>query len=500
MHAFMPGASAARTVPGKVLTRRGSRPSAVRLFRQLTLVGAFALSAVLMLIWLGHPPLWFDETVSVGAARLPTGALVHYLARTETNMSLYHALLHLWLQLGSGEAFARLLSALFGLATLPFVYGLARRLFDTRTAVIAVVLIAGNVEFVGHAREARGYSLAVLLVTASSWLLLRALDSGRRGDWSLFAVVGALAVYAHFLAVLAILAQLGSLVFRRPVQSRRILGTTAVLAVLLAPLAAALLSHWQGGQIDWVTRPHARSLPGLPLWFAGNRPALAIYCIGGLAALGAAVADRRKAGASQHAWRWALLLAWAAAPPLVAFAVSYAKPVYLYRYFLVCLPALVVLVAAGLARIRPLWIAVPVVAAGAFASTWSTVSCTPACVIGHDDWRAAAAYVATRVRPGDGVIFDPGELRTAFDYYLPAARRPRLVYPSRWLLEGGPVIGASTPAEAAVRARSSKRIWLVSWWLPQGSLPSLLAHARGQPAVRDFAENVRVRLYGPPGR
>ena len=501
MHVFMPSASAARPLPRNVLLRHGSRPSAVRLFRPLTLLAAFALSAVLMLIWLGHRPLWFDETVSVGAARLRTGALIHYLAGTETNMSLYHALLHVWLQFGSGAAFARLLSALFGLATLPFVYGLARRLFDSRTAVIAVVLMAGNVEFVGHAREARGYSLAVLLVTASSYVLVRALESGRQRDWSLYAVLSALAVYAHFLAVLAVLAQLGSLVFvRRRIQTRPIVVASATLGLLLVPLVAALLIHWQGGQIDWVTTPRLRSLPGLLLWFAGNRPVLAIYCLGGLAALGAAFAEWRADAHSQLAWRYTLLLAWLVIPPVVAFAISYAKPVYLYRYFLVCLPALVVLVAAGLARIRPLWIAVPVVIGGAFASTWTTVSCTPACVIGHDDWRAAAAYVAARARPGDGVIFDPGELRTPFAYYLPPAQRPRLVYPSRWLLEGGPAIGASTPAEAVARARSSKRVWFVSWWLPQGSLPSLLAHARGQPDVRDFAENVRVSLYLAPGR
>ena len=105
----------------------------------------------------GRRPLWFDETVSVEAAKLPATSLARYVATTESNMSLYHVLLHLWLLLDGSDVFARSLSVIFGLATLPVVYALARRLFDTRTAVIAVLFMAANLNFVGHAREARGY-------------------------------------------------------------------------------------------------------------------------------------------------------------------------------------------------------------------------------------------------------------------------------------------------------------------------------------------------------
>jgi hypothetical protein len=129
-------------------------------------------------------------------------------------------------------------------------------------------------------------------------------------------------------------------------------------------------------------------------------------------------------------------------------------------------------------------------------SARKTVACTPGCVIGQDDWRAAAAYVDSELRPGDGVIFDPGELRTPLAHYLRA--RPTLLYPARWALVGGPVLGGATPAEALARARSARRVWLVTWWLPKGDVPARLTRARGQPQVHDFAGNVRVRLYGPP--
>ena len=186
-------------------------------------------------------------------------------------------------------------------------------------------------------------------------------------------------------------------------------------------------------------------------------------------------------------------------PPAAAFVISFAQPDYLYRYFLVCLPAFVILVAAGLARIDRAWIVIAVTVAAVALSVRTTAACTPGCVIGDDDWRSAAAYVDAHVRPGDGVIFDPAALRAPFAYYLEPSRRPRLVYPARWQLDGGSAEGAATLPAALAAARSRPRIWVVSWWLPVGDVPERLARERGAPTVRDFAGNVRLRLYGASG-
>jgi mannosyltransferase len=450
----------------------------------------------LMLVSLGRRPLWFDETVSVEAAKLPAGLLAHYVAATESNMSLYHLLLHVWLKLGSGDAFTRSLSVVFGLATLPLLYALARRLFDPRTGAIAVLLIAGNVAFVGHAREARGYSLAVMLVTASALFLVAAVQDGRGRDWSLYAITSALAIYAHLFAALAIVAQLGSLVVvRHRFDAHRLIAVVPGLA-LVTPLTATLVVHRQERQIDWLGPPRVRQLPGLIEWFTDSRPLTVMYFVAGLAALGAAYADWRARGRSPALWRYVLLLAWLVFPAVAAFVASYSKPFYLYRYFLPSLPALVILAAAGLARIERAWVVVPVVLAAVALSTRTTLACTPGCKVRNDDWEGAAAYVEARMRPDDGIIFDPKELRTAFAHYTGAERRPRLLYPARWPLQGGRAEGAATIGAALAEAGSHRRVWLVSWWLPAGDVPGLLAHARGRPTVRDFAGNVHVRLYG----
>jgi mannosyltransferase len=483
--------------PARARLWAGARPSAARLLVWLVLTAAGALSAVLMLIWLGRRSLWFDETVSVEAARLPVGDLVRYLAGTEVNMSLYHLLLYGWLRLGESDAFARSLSVVFGLATLPVAFALARRLFGVPTAVIAVVLLAGNVQLVGHAREARGYSLAVLLVTAAALLLVRAVQDDRRLDWALFPLVAALAVYAHLLAAFAVAAQLVSLLLvRRRVPSRRALLAAGSFAVLLVPLAVSLAANWQGAQIDWVHPPKPRQLPGLLLWFAGSRPVVAIYTAGLLVAAATAYREWRARRDEGRLWPYVFLAAVVILPPLAAYVVSFAKPVYLYRYFLVSLPALSVLVAAGLARLGRLWLVVPVVLAAAALTSRTTVECTPGCVIGDDDWRSAATQVESRARSGDVVLFVPSQLRTTFAHYLPESRRPRLLYPARWPLRGGAREGEATLEAALDRAAAAPRVWLVTWWLPDSGVPDRLSLARGAPQELDIGGNVLVRLYG----
>jgi mannosyltransferase len=452
-------------------------------------LGAVALLA-LVLPWYARRPYWFDELVSVEIASLSPRDLADYVLTIESNMGLYHVLLAPWLVVGDTEAWVRLLSVGFALGTLPYLYGLAARLFDRQVAVGSVALLAVNVSFVGHARDARGYALAVLLVTASAYHLVRALDQGGRRQWLLFALAAGLAVWAHVLAALVVMAQVAWLALQRP-PWRVARGALATIGVLVVPLVLAIVLFGQEAQLDWLERAPLRQLPGVFEWFVQSRLTLVPYFIGGCAALLAAVSERRTDGTRD---RYPLLLLWLVLPPLAAYALSFATPVYLYRYFLVCLPALVVLVAAGLLRLRPRWLGVGLLVAAVALSVRTTIGCQPDCKIRHDAWGAAARSVAARARPGDAIVLYPSELRTAFDHYL-APSRPALLYPERWGLlgarDGGSVEVAAKDADAYAR------VWLVTWWLPSGSARSALSSVATRVDDREFSGNVRVELYRP---
>ena len=301
-----------------------------------------------------------------------------------------------------------------------------------------------------------------------------------------------LAAWAHLLSALVVVAHVVWLALgRRSLVRRDIVAAALPFAVVVAPLGVAILAGGQEAQLDWLERPPLRQLPGLLEWFVESRPALLVLFVGALVALGVAHRERRSHG-TLH--RYPLLLLWLTVPPLAGYALSYLTPVYLYRYFLVCLPALVLFVAAGFARLRPPWLGVALALAAIVLSLRATVSCQPDCKLRYDEWEPAAALIAERSRPGDAIVVYPRQLRTALDHYLPA-RRPRLLYPQRWDLLGGTGEGASL--ERAVPGLLARRVWLVTWWLPSERAHALLT-ARGARAHSwEFAGNVRVELYVP---
>ncbi len=470
--------------------------------RRVGLVDLVAISVAvgatlaLVLPYFTRRPYWFDETVSLEIASLSPRLFVEYVVTVESNMGLYHAVLGAWLQITQTETGVRALSIAFALLALPFLYALARQLFDRTTATIAVLLMSVNVSFVGYSRDARSYALTLLLVTASWYFLVRARERSRMRDWVLYVVTAALAVWAHLFAVLVVIAQLTWLgLLESPSRRRDVRLAVSALAVLLLPLGLMILFGGQHAQLDWLPRPGPQKLPGLFQWFLESRTNVVVYFVGGMAALVAGLHEWRR-DRSRWPQRETLLLLWLLLPPVVAFAVSYATPVYHYRYFLVCLPALVLLVSAGFARIRPVWLGTALVVAAVALSVRTVSSCQPDCKIRHDDWEMAATYLQTRARPGDAIVVYPEQIRTPLDHYL-RMPRPRLLFPERWSLVGGAAEGTNKLGIAMQRARDYRRVWLVTWWLPSEPAREALRRRATLLAERTLEGDIHLELYRP---
>lgn len=475
----------------------GRRVGLVDLLPTLVAVGA---TLALVLPYYTRRPFWFDEIVSLEIAGLSPRRFVEYIVTVELNMSLYHAVLAGWLHITRGEAGVRALSIAFALLTLPFLYALARRLFDRKTATIAVLLMSVNVSFVGYSRDARSYALTLLLVTASSYFLVRASEgSSRMRDWALYVATAALAAWAHLFAVLVVAAQLTWLgLLESPLRRRDVRLAVSALALLLLPLGLVIIFGGQHPQLDWLPRPGPQKLPGLFRWFVESQTNVVVYFVGGMAALVAAL-HRWRHDHSRWPQRETLLLLWLLLPPVVAFAFSYATPVYVYRYFLVCLPALVVLVSAGFARIRPVWLGTALVVAAVALSVRTVHSCQPDCKIRHDEWEMATAYLQSRERPGDAIVVYPKEVRTPLDYYL-RSPRPRLLFPERWGLVAGAAEGTNELGIAMQRARDYRRVWLVTWWLPSEPARDALRRRATLLSERTLEGNIHLELYRPRQR
>lgn len=403
-----------------------ARPSKAHWFA-LSLL--FATGAAVRFVCIACKPFWFDECFSVEVARIGWLNFLHLLWWREANMSLYYVLLRIWLHFGHTPFFIRSLSAIIAAATVPAIYWLARLLYDRRVALIAAALFAFNGYDVRYAQEARSYSLFVLLATLSSGFLIAWLQHPTRRNWRGYVVLSILAVYAHFYALLLIavhglvLYRMGGTRFAgeqdEPALPTALKRAWITIGIAVLPLLI-FVAKTGAGPIKWIHRPGLVDLFQLYKHLAGGSSwilllLMAAACVAAIFPLDRWLLRRAQ---SWEIWRSQFLLIWLLFPPLLTALLSFARPVFLARYMIFCLPAFLILAAVGLARLRQPWL---------LGSAWAAILVL--CCQGisfvyandFDDERDASGtatnVILDQAHPGDAILFHIAETRIPYEFF-----------------------------------------------------------------------------------
>ena len=412
--------------------------------RVLTLLLLFAAGTILRFLFLTRKPFWFDESFSVEIARLNWSNFLHLLWWREANMSLYYLLLRGWLRLSlhqGSEFFVRSLSVILSAAALPAIYWLARLLFNRRVGLISAALLAFNAYHIRYAQEARSYALFFLLATLSSAFLVADLrGENRRRNRLGYLLTSILAVYAHFYALLLIAAQwlalrlLGNGPSTANVQNQKGAAEFSIpprmnrvwfcIAVFMLPLLS-FVGKMGAGPIRWIQRPGLQDLLEFFEHLSGN--GLWIFLLYAIACIAAAVPFgkelfvlRKNAAdaADSKAWPYQFLLIWLFFPLILTVLLSFARPVFLARYLIFCLPALIILAAAGLARLRSTWLLAPALAAMLLLSLHGTLSYYDHDFdLNRDASSAASNFILDHSQPGDAVMFHIAGARFSYEFF-----------------------------------------------------------------------------------
>ena len=205
-----PDGDADRGPAGPALEAAAPPVSPSRL-RDVAVIGVPAVVALaLCLIELTTRSLWLDEAATVAIAGQHGSAFWHAAAHDGGNMLGYYALLHVlvgWF--GDGAVVIRLPSAIASGAAAGAVALLGLRLFDRRVALAAGLLTAVSLPLVFWGQDARGYAAMVALVAGSFVAFAAIVDEPRRrGPWIAYVVLTTLSVYASYVAIFALPAQL----------------------------------------------------------------------------------------------------------------------------------------------------------------------------------------------------------------------------------------------------------------------------------------------------
>jgi len=176
---------------------------------EVWVVVAFTVAGALLRLWkLGAGGLWRDEAqgLFVAAKSFPTGISAALVS--DGHPPLFFFLMHFWAKLwGTNEFGLRLLPALLGIATIPLLYVVARRMFGRYVGVLAAGVGALLPMHILVSREARMYTLLPLMVLLSIWTLYEATQHNLRRYWIGWVVTSALMMYSHNWGILVFVAE-----------------------------------------------------------------------------------------------------------------------------------------------------------------------------------------------------------------------------------------------------------------------------------------------------
>lgn len=404
--------------------------------------------------------LWADELATWGAIRLGWAQLWRLGGSVDAVLTPYYAALKVFAGFaGTSTVALRLPSLIAAVLTAVVVAELGRRAAGDLAGLLAGLLWAVLPVTARYAQEARPYAVVVFLASLALLALIRLLDRPGPGRAAAYAAAVALTGILHPLSGLLMIAGHAVAGFR----VRRAWLPAAVIGGL--PAAALMLyASRQTAQISWIHPVGVQTLRLLPAQ-------LFVSAIAGGMVLALAVTGLRRDRIG-----WALAAA-GFVPPGLLLAAGTVTAIWVPRYVLIAIPALVVLAARG-AGSRTVWIIGLVAVLG-----W------PAQVdirkpAGHGQDSARIAQVITpRYRPGDVAVFADRYSNidwAARDIWSRYLRDPR---PADVLAVTGQRVGGrllATECPDAACLGDPPRIWVVRTDSPADPLDQMSAAKRAR--------------------
>ncbi len=175
-----------------------------------TIVLGLTILALLLRVPGLDAPLWYDEILSLVESVRPN--LRHILTTYDdaSHHPLFAVLSHLSVStFGERPWVVRLPALLFGVASVPATYFLGTLVSGRREAILASLLLATSYHHIWFSQNARGYTALLFFTLLATWLLLKALKSGRAVWYAAYGVAAALGTYTHLTMLFVVIAQTG---------------------------------------------------------------------------------------------------------------------------------------------------------------------------------------------------------------------------------------------------------------------------------------------------
>jgi mannosyltransferase len=416
------------------------------------LLSILLLATVLRLWGLGTESLWLDEALTARHMGTSFVQIVHdFLGNTQT--IIYYLFEKVWCTaFGHSESMLRFPSVIYGVLTVWAIFLLAGQLFSQATALWTAFLLAINPFAIYYSQEARPYAMFLLAAVFSLFFLLRFLRSSRKGAACGYVISATVALYAHPLGPLLLLVHgVAIMLFREKTEwryLRQTMGLIAAAVVLYLPqlvlMWTAVINKIRGfGAASWIPEPKLQDLEEtLRQYFMS--PYLAGFAFVLLAT--AIILVVRRGGTDRRGFYLCAILFFASVPLL--WIVSYfLTPLYVHRFTIPALAAVVLILGWGFAAMKWRW-RVGVLSVYLLLSMQALFYYYT--TTDKDPWRRTAQIVREIARPGDAIIFNASFTQIPFEYYFPIPPNVAVIAP--WSMEEIPAGLDAAPRVVFVRA------------------------------------------------
>jgi len=378
--------------------------------------------------------LWLDEAINLNAVKsLSFFELATKYSMGDFHPPLYHLIIKgISLIVGLNEITARTPSVILGVASLIFVFLITRKLFETKTALIAATLLATSPLHVYYSQEARMYMLASFLALSSIYFFLSVLRNDKFYFWVGFIISTALMLYADYLPYFLLPSYFLYLVVNR----RKIKDSTfkafipafIVIFILLSPWIYFFIKQFSVGlsaaaaSPEWSKVVGQGSFKSLLLVFVKfaigriSHPNNLIYAllfapVAGFFSILTLLSLFRISHYRSFIWYWLLI------PITLSFIFSFFIPVFTYFRLLFVLPAFYIILASAINTINHKFVVRSLLLGVLFVNFASLAIYLTNKNFQREDWRGATNYVAQN--SGDKAIslFLASMPFSPFEYY-----------------------------------------------------------------------------------
>jgi len=213
------------------------------------ILAAIILSGALFRLVAINKIVWFDEALSIYAARQPFLEIIPLLlGGIDMQPPIFALLLHFLLKISSSEIWLRIFPFVCSLVVLYMTYKLGKKIFNESVGLLSCLLVAYSERFISYSVEIRGYMIWVLFSLLSIYFFIKSTESPSGRLFFFYIISTTICIYVHYCGALILFSESMSLLMnKKAVKTNMRLWWLSIgcILILLIPQAIYLYFAFQ---------------------------------------------------------------------------------------------------------------------------------------------------------------------------------------------------------------------------------------------------------------